>query len=234
MHYLSLMAVRGNIFHNGGYYHVYNKTIDKNKVFIDNAFSERFIDTVRFYKSTLGLNLKYSTFLERKAEDQALGYIESKNLFEIHTYCLMPNHYHMLMRQVGEVSLSQFMKQVMDSVTKFYNITHERRGPLFLTGFKAKAITSEEHLIHVSRYIHLNPYTSGIVTNIKGLSEYKFSSYSHYLRAGRDEITETYAMDNHFNIAKGSDKFVRFTEDQAEWQKTLDYIKDPDKWNRAD
>ena len=228
------MAIRGNIFHNGGYYHIYNKTIDKNKVFLNTAFSERFLETIKFYKTTLGSSMKYSAFIEKKDRDQMDAYINAENLFEIHAYCLMPNHYHMLVRQVGDVSVSQFMKQTMDSVTKFFNIINGRRGPLFLTGFKAKGITSEDQLVHVARYIHLNPYTSGLITDVQKLKEYSLSSYPHYLRSDRDGFTESYAIDNHFNIPKESDKFVRFTEDQAEWQKTLDYIKDPDRWKRAD
>ncbi len=220
------MAIRGNIFHKDGYYHVYNKTLDDNKIFRSERYSERFYKTLRFYKSDIAHRYRLSAFLEKPENDQEGLYLDSSNLFEIHAYCFMPNHYHILMKQTTDTDISTFIKLIMDSFTKTYNVINDRKGPVFLTGFKAKPVTTDEQFIHVARYIHLNPYSSSLVQTFSDLRQFRWSSYGHYCCQDRDVLVDDYALYQHFRIASSPARLIHFTEDQADWQKTLAYINE--------
>lgn len=92
----------------------------------------------------------------------------------------MPNHYHLLIKQIKNDGIEIAMKKTLISTTLVYNTIHNRKGPVFLTQFKAKRIKSEEQLIYVSRYIHTNPYSSKLVKNINDIFSYRFSSIRAY------------------------------------------------------
>lgn len=120
----------------------------------------------------------------------------------------MPNHFHLLLKQTSDGGISEFVGKLINSYTKFYNLKYNRVGPLFQGQFKAVLIESDEQLIHVSRYIHLNPITSFLV---KDLSDYEWSSYNEY-------------TNNHKGICK-KDEILGFFKDEASYQKfCLDQI----------
>lgn len=225
------MSRRRDVFCKGGYYHIYNKTLNKNKIFLEPDVAERFLDSVAYYKYDIGKRIRFSKFLEKTDWDRSELIDSSSKVCEVIAYCLMPNHYHLLVRQKENQSISNIMARIVDSITRYYNIKYNHSGPVFLPRFKSKTILSEEQLIHVARYIHLNPYSGNVVKTVAALSLYQYSSYGHYLNKLRDAITDTDLLREYFSIGSNQKKFVKFTEDQAEWQKTLEYVKNPDKWS---
>lgn len=94
------------------------------------------------------------------------------------SYCIMPDHYHLLVKILVNKYLSKYISDVENSFTRYFNIKFKRKGPLWQTTFKSVKIESNEQLLHVSRYIHLNPTTSYLVDMPE---EWQFSSYKEYI-----------------------------------------------------
>jgi hypothetical protein len=95
----------------------------------------------------------------------------------------MPNHYHFLLRQDGTELISVFVQRTFNSYTKAFNKTYQRTGTLFEGPFKSIHVETDNHLIHLCRYIHLNPLEAGLVTN---LDDWPYSNYLEWVgkRAG--------------------------------------------------
>ena len=135
----------------GAFYHVINRGNSREKLYTGNRDYEKFLQ-----------------YLEKAAERFALT---------IHTYCLMGNHYHLLV-ETPEPNLSMTMQWLNVSYATYFNRKQDRSGHLFQGRFKAILIDADAYLLHLSRYIHLNPVRAGI-TNTPG--QYRWSSYSSYI-----------------------------------------------------
>src|SRR3989344_1819754 len=120
-----------------------------------------------------------------------LPYMREK-LVEILTFCLMPNHYHLLIRQIQEKGIVRFMQKLGTSYTNYFNLKNNRVGPLFQGRFKAILVQKDEHLRHLYNYIHLNPldlfapeWRENKLNNQNGVLEflgnYRWSSYLDYV-----------------------------------------------------
>lgn len=146
---------------------------------------------------------------------------KGEKLIDILTFCLMPNHFHFLLRQIVNDGTSKFLSNLQNSYTRYFNTKHQRTGPLFLDQFKAVRIETDEQFLHVSRYIHLNPYTSYVVKDFEGLKRYPWSSFPEYFeeRAG---ICEKETILGFF---KNSRAYERFVFDQADYQRKLHTIQ---------
>ena len=94
------------------------------------------------------------------------------------SFCLMPNHFHLVVKQRKENGIKNYLANISNSYTKFFNTKHDRVGPLLQGTFKAVWIETDEQLLHVVRYIHLNPVEAGIV---QAPENYLWSSYPAYL-----------------------------------------------------
>ncbi|MBI3260795.1 transposase [Candidatus Berkelbacteria bacterium] len=134
---------------------------------------------------------------------------------------LMPNHWHFLLRQEKDHGISQMVSQISNSYTKHFNTKYERVGPLFQGPFKAVLIESEEQLLHVSRYIHLNALVGLVVPNFETLVKYPWSSLSDYLKGESDWLDMALVM-AHF---KSSSDYLGFLKDQVDFAKQLKRIK---------
>ena len=171
-------------FSDGNIYHVYDKTVESIRIFSNDTISTRFINTLTYYRS-LKSTMRYSYLKSCRygIADQIMKKVVDEGSFRIQilAYCLMPNHYHLLVRQLHPNSIEDTMIKTLISITRLYNTIHDRKDPVFLTQFKAKRIRSEEQLLFVSRYIHVNPYTSGLIKKINGIYSYRFSSINAYM-----------------------------------------------------
>lgn len=204
-------------------YHVFNRGIDKRPTFIDKREQQRALLTIKFYRFVspplklsrlLAMSNEKSTNLLQKLE-------QGEKLIDIIAFCFMPNHFHFLLRQKGDLGISRFLSQFQNSYTRYFNTKHERVGPLFLDQFKAVRIESDEQLLHVSRYIHLNPYSSFVVKTLNDIISYPWSSASEYILGVGGicdkELVLSFFEKNH--------SYKDFMYDQADYQRTLDQIK---------
>lgn len=131
----------------------------------------------------------------------------------------MPNHFHLLLKQNQEDGIREFMSKVFNSYTRYYNTKHSGIGPLLQGVFKAVLIESNEQLIHVSRYIHLNPYVAGLVKN---LEEFPYSSYGEYSNPSIKLISTPELVLNSF---KNSQEYKDFIADHQDYALKVGIIK---------
>ncbi len=136
----------------GAWYHVMNRGANRNRIFSQDEDYERFLKVLQ----------------------------EACSLFNVYisAYCLMCNHYHIVVN-TPEGNLSRFMRHVNGVYTQRYNISHKRDGALFRGRYKALLIQVEEYLTQVVKYVHLNPLKAKVVNNLKA---YKWSSHPLYLK----------------------------------------------------
>ncbi len=203
-------------------YHVFNRGIDRRPTFIGKKEYGRAKLTLQYYRH-ISVPLRLSYFLDLKVDlrDGVLKKLEATPyVVEILAYCLMPNHFHFLLRQVTDNGVSKFLSNFQNSYTRYFNTKHKRVGPLFLDQCKAVRIETLEQLLHVSRYIHLNPATAYLVKDVDDVFTFPWSSLHEY-ESGQKEICETDSILRNFEKGKSYEAFVR---DQADYQRKLEAI----------
>lgn len=173
-------------------YHIFNRGTDRRKIFLGPSYYSRFITTL---DHCLKYNYPYSLLKRQlqKAEtpqerDNVLSELENKRIepiVDIISFCLMPNHYHLTLKQLVDNGITNFIHRICTSYAGYFNIRQNRSGRLFEGPFKAVEIESENQLIHLTRYHHLNPKKIGL--NTEALIAYPWSSFSTYL--GRNKFS---------------------------------------------
>lgn len=133
-------------------------------------------------------------------------------------YCLMPNHFHLILRQNVDGGISKYLSDFQNSYTRYFNVLHGRDGGLFLNQFKAVAVESESQLVHLSRYIHLNPYVASVVKILDDLPGYPWSSFGSYAGLKDFEFVEGEPITSLFRSPSGYQKFVL---DEADYRRNL-------------
>ena len=140
-------------------------------------------------------------------------------------FSLLPNHFHFLLKQKTDVSISKFMNNLLLGHAKFFNTKYQRVGPLFQGRFKAKMIEQDEYLLQLSRYIHRNNlpksinsgFTSGETRNFRDLlRKYPYSSYQNYLGKKIYPFVETETILSYFSKTNPKLSYQGFVEDTKE------------------
>lgn len=204
-------------------YHVYNRGINKQPTFNTKREYQRALLAIEFYR-VFNPPIRLSKFsqLERKRQEEILKVMNQREkLIQIICFCLMPNHFHFLLKQKKENGISKFLGNFQNSYTRYFNVRNGRDGSLFLDQFKVKRIEDDEQFIHVSRYIHLNPYAGFVVKSFDELAEYPWSSLPNYLTGNNSFIEPNLVID----MFGSRDKYKQFVFDQADYQKKLKMIE---------
>lgn len=142
-------------FVEGEYYHVYNRGVDKRTIFFNNYDYKRFL--LLLHVLNTNENLKIRDLLRSHSFSELLE-IKNKNpLVAIGVYCLMPNHFHLLLTQLARGGISKFMLKLQTSYSMYFNIKNKRSGALFQGPFKSQHLDTDEYLKYIYSYIHLNP-----------------------------------------------------------------------------
>lgn len=209
----------------GQIYHVFNQTIDHKMVFQNKRSCFRALLTLWYYRY-IEAGMKLSNHLALSS-DQVLAHIHSLEKepvqVKVLTFCLMPNHYHILIEQVADKGIQKYIANFQNSFTRFFNVKNKRKGSLFLPRFKAVRIENDEQLLHVTRYIHLNPLTSFIVESFDKLVRYPYSSLPLY--CNEVEIYSICSTERIKSYFKESSSFQKFHQDNVEYQQQLGKIK---------
>jgi putative transposase len=172
------------------FYHLYSRGVDKRVVFDDDN------DRSRFIKLLFVCNHSESIVFRDLSRDSSLQDIfdfpADQSLVDIGAYCLMPNHFHLLVHEKKEGGVSIFMKKLLTAYSKYYNTKNKRKGALFDGNFKAQHLDDDNYLKYIYAYIHLNPVKlvypkwreeNGLfdVESAKNFIEtYSYSSYGDY------------------------------------------------------
>jgi putative transposase len=184
------------------YYHVYARGHGRKKIFREQEDFETFL----------------SLFERHLSQDPATNSVGRMypHLYadlSLLCYCLMGNHFHLLLYQKAEGSMSRLMRGIMTSYSMYFNKKYKTSGALFESRYKASRISSDPYLMHISRYIHLNP---------KDWMAYPYSSiHSYYLGA-----PEWLHPDRVIELFGSLSKYADFLNDYADYKKSLDSVKD--------
>lgn len=205
-------------------YHICNRGIDRKPTFLSKKDYQRGLQVIQYYQYK-NTPIRLSRFLRRTKDqqDELISYLKATNekIVEFYTFCFMPNHYHFLIKQKTDDGISRFISQFQNSYTKYFNTLNEKEGPLFLDQFKAVRIETDEQFIHVSRYIHLNPYTGYLIKDLESLINYPWSSIREYLHDDKGICNKNEIL----SLFKNVNKYKMFILDQANYQRELGKIK---------
>ena len=206
----------------GEVYHVFNKSIAGFKIFKNEYECSRMLATIRYYQREKAPR-KFSRLMRSEKSMKnlysATSLSDRDKLLEIIAYCIMPTHLHLILAQLKEMGITIFMRNALDSYARYFNIKHKRKGPLWEGRFKNVLVKTDEQLLHLTRYVHLNPVTASLVTKPE---DWLASSYREYI----EEI------DNKDRICKFNDvlkiepnSYRDFVRDGVSYQRELAKIK---------
>lgn len=197
------------------FYHIYNRGNSKSVIFRLEEDKKRFQKLLYVCNGTKPVVFKTIQSLALDEIDRG------ETLVDIGAYCLMDNHFHLLLREKTPNGISIFVQKLLTAYSKYFNKRYERVGVLFEGPFRAIHVDSDEYLKYLFAYIHLNPVKMvdpkwrevGITDLAKAkkyLTGYGYSSYSDYLgfRRGEESILKREAFPDYFSQTKDFEGFI--------------------------
>lgn len=215
-------------FDNDHIYHIYNRGVEKRNIFLTQNDYQRFI--VNLYEfNDIAPVLNFGRNLSSQPIEIRLQSPRKKPLVEILAFCLMRNHYHLMLRQLEENGITEFMRKLGTGYTNYFNLKNRRVGPLFQGKFKAVLLDREQHFQHLPHYIHLNPldfnmpaWREGRVEDaqkaLNYLREYHWSSLSDYLG-----IENFPTVTSREFLTKSIGLPADFESRMSEWMSSMDF-----------
>src|SRR3989344_3683860 len=206
----------------GEFYHLYNRGTEKREIFIEPSDYDRFM--LLFYICNSDKNVHLSNLPHHQGRTlMNIAKIDrGEPIVDICAYCLMPNHFHILVREKIEGGISLFMQKLLTAYTMYFNKKNDRTGSLFQGKFKATHANKDEYLKYLISYIHLNPvkllepkWRETGISNLKKiekfLNNYKYSSYADFLNRKRVEevIVNKKSLPEYFSSSLDFKKTLR-------------------------
>lgn len=207
-------------FSAGECYHVFNRGNGKMDIFRDAQdylnFLQRLCVLLEMPRGALGIvsELAATKLRLRLAPFDA-------GTFSLVCYCIMPNHFHLLIRQNGDIPISKLILRLATSYSMYFNAKYAHVGHVFQDRFKAAHIGSDRYLQHLSAYIHLNPKTAGIVETI---SDWKYSSYPEYIGKRGDAVCDKNLILDQFSSANAYRRFVEDSFNDIKLRKKIEDV----------
>lgn len=168
---------------NNEYYHIYNRGVDKRDVFLDEKDYLRFLTGMREFNCIEPIGSLYLESLRKKRKSirsstpQKGVKLQSEKIVDIICYCLNPNHYHFILKQLFNKGIEKFMHKLGTSYTNYFNEKNKRTGALFQGRFKSVHIDSNELFLYLSAYVNCNSEVHGIAS----AENYKWCSFPDYI-----------------------------------------------------
>ena len=201
-------------------YHIFNRGINGQTIFEGKRSYDRFFETMVYYRNANPF-ISFSRHLSLP-KDKKIPIPEKDHMVGIIAFCLMPNHFHLLLKQLSDNGIAKYTGNLSNSYTKYFNKKNKRLGPIFQGKFKSVRVEDNEQLLHVIRYIHLNPYTSYVIKNIDEIFSYPYSSLCLYLDKKDKLLTNKKQILDQFRTKESFKEFIR---NQADYQRNLQYIR---------
>lgn len=187
----------------GEYYHLYNRGVEKREIFLDD----------QDYTVFLGLLKKYLV----GEVDKTTNYHKFNNLTDqvkLLAYCLMPNHFHLMVYQSTDDGITKLMRRVMTGYVMYFNNKYNRVGSLFQGRYKASHINADAYLHHISRYIHMNP---------EDFQSWPYSSLDHYL--GKQKTPSWVDPKPVMELFDSTEDYKKFVNDYIDSKNELSVLK---------
>lgn len=158
------------------YYHIYNRGINKAEIFLDEQDYKVFLSYLKLYLTLPELRGVSSQAHSNPPSKELRNYFDHVKLI---AYCLMPNHYHLMVWQKEADRINFFMRSLATKYSRYFNRKYNRLGPVFQSVYKAVLVETEEQQVYLTKYIHRNPVE--LLPTRSLLADYKYSSYGQYL-----------------------------------------------------
>jgi putative transposase len=206
---------------NEEYYHVFNRGVARQPIFKSKYDFKYALSALSYYRFDTPMKLSNFQLLSAERKQQALQNLQSGEKYvEIVAFVFMTNHFHLLLKQKKDGGISKYMSLFCNSYARYFNTKYQRGGPLFQGRFKSVHVETTEQLIHLSRYIHLNPVVSNMISE-KEIFDYEYSSFPEYI-SGNYKIVSPQVVLEQF---KSSEDYKKFVTDQIDYGKELEKIK---------
>lgn len=202
-----------------------NKSIADYEIFNGEKDYQRMLHLIRFF-SLQEPPAKFSYFLEHDPYILTNG-IEARiaelsqygQQVQIIAYCIMPTHFHVVLKQLTDGGVSEFLRKSLNGYARYFNIKYQRKGTLWMSRFKNVLVENDEQLLHLTRYVHLNPVTAGLV---KKAQDWFYSSYREYIDR-KNAPWPISKFEDLINIQP--EEYQQFVQDHAAYQRELAIIK---------
>ena len=202
----------------GEIYHVFNKSIAGFRIFNNDTEFIRMEEAVSYYQWGMR-NTRFSRWKDTKNKDAFERNIKEDKLVDIIAYCIMPTHFHLILKQLKDKGISVFMSQISNSYTRYFNLRHKRKGPLWEREFQNVLVSTDEQFLHLTRYIHLNPVTAFLADKPE---DWPVSSYKEFL-GEVEEDKKICRFEELLDIKP--DLYKTFVDDRISYQRDLGKIK---------
>jgi len=187
------MPRRSQVFQKDSVYHIYNRGCNKNKIFFEDENYFFLLSKIKIYTKKFNISVL--------------------------AYCLMPNHYHFVLRQDSDIKINVCLQHIFNSYTKAINKRYRRSGTLFEGRFKVNEIYEDKSILEVCRYVHRNPLDDGLVDN---LEEWQFSNYLEWIRLRNGVLCDREFIKKHF---PDSGSYKQFVLDYLSFKQIVNNLK---------
>jgi len=196
-------------------YHVFTKSIAGFKIFNNMRDYIRMQRLILYYQDSINVRFSYKDrFIQKiKSADP------EEKIVNIIAYCVMPTHLHFILKELKERGISVFMGKVLNSYSKYFNTKYKRKGPLWEGRFKRVLVEGDDQLLHLTRYVHLNPVTACLVDNPM---DWIASSYHEYIVA---KTTDQSICRYEGLFEVDPVRYRQFVEERISYQRQLAKIK---------
>ncbi len=210
----------------GHVYHVMNKSIEGYQIFNNQGDYEHMKQLLRYF-SLKSPPTKFSFFIKRDPGVLKNGFDATVSELAQHTdqlvdniaYCLMPTHFHLVVKQIYTNGISELLRKSLNGYARYFNTKYKRKGTLWMSRFKNVLVENDMQLLHLTRYVHLNPVTAGLVKNP---DDWKYSSYPEYVKPGKNKYPLTIRTDL---LDINPVQYKEFVVNHASYQRELSLIK---------
>lgn len=205
-------------FYKDEIYHVFNKSIANYQIFRNRENKLYFLSILDYYND-LNSKVSLSKYIllngDYKYRNVLLPRIE--NIVKFISFNIMPDHFHFVLKVINVKLIYHYLNNIGNSYTRYFNTKYERKGPLWQSPYKMVRVKSNEQLLHLTRYVHLNATTSNLVKNPE---DWEFSSYRDFIyneKILREIMTEV--------SIKNCVNYKKFVENNKDYQRKLKIIK---------
>lgn len=171
----------------GEYYHIYNRGVSKQTIFHDTNDYVRFLFIILYFQSPIKFP-QIGRFVKQFVKSSAFDSgdkeeIIKKRTVELVCFCIMPNHFHLFIKEIEEGGIASYMQRVLTAYSKYYNTKYTKSGHVFQGPYRAVHVKDDRQSLHLSAYIHRNPRE--ILKWFKKEDEYPWSSYQDFINNNR-------------------------------------------------
>jgi len=214
----------------GGYYHIYNRGVEKREIFLDEQDYKVFLGYMKFYLDQPILQGQVLQDSEGMVIPPSKCLKNYHNQIELLAYCLMPNHFHFLIRQSTDRGIAEFMQSLVLKYVLYFNKKYKRVGGLFQSRYKTVLVSDENQFIYITKYIHRNPIDLMVARpGLAWLLDYKYSSYGNYLGKFRQSWVKTGDILSYFLKTDQRNTYQSFVEETGDISRVYNEMIDLDE-----